>query len=211
MRHFEISDWADYARGLLDAARRAAMDRHLAEGCRKCTRTAAVFGRLAPMAAAESRYAVPEHAVHCARAISVLEQPREVIVLSRFLGRQVFDSFLEPLPAGVRSQQRISRQTLYEAGDYTVDLRQEYERGASRIAIVGQVTSRREPGRALPGLQVSLSSAKIVLARATSNRFGEFQMEYAPAARGLRLDIAAGETQQHRGALEQPGIGGGLA
>lgn len=203
MRHYEICDWADFARGLGDPARREAMSRHLAEGCAKCSRSAAVFGRLAPMAAVDFRYEVPEYAVHCARAIYALEQPRHVTVLSRFAGRLVFDSFREPLPAGVRSQQRISRQTSYEAGDYGVDLRQEYERGGSRISVVGQVTNRREPGRALEGVPVALLSGKAVLARASSNRFGEFQMEYPPA-RDLRLEIgdAAPGASGSQGGLE---------
>jgi hypothetical protein len=108
----------------------------------------------------------------------------------------VFDSFREPLPAGVRSQHRVSRQTLYEAGDYAVDLRQEHERGGARVTMVGQVASRKEPGRALAGVAVVLSSGSSVLAKTVSNEFGEFQMEYPPA-RDLRLDIGAGP--QHGG------------
>jgi hypothetical protein len=107
----------------------------------------------------------------------------------------------------VRSQQRVSRQTLYEAGEYTVDLRQEHERGGARVTVVGQLASRKEPGRSLAGLPVVLSSGKTVLAKAVSNRFGEFQMEYAPA-RNLRLDI--GRRQPPRKSLDKSAIQGGL-
>ena len=190
MKHFEISQWADFVRGLVDPVRGEAMNRHLAEGCGKCRRTAEVLGRVAPLGRMEPRYEVPEYAVHCARAIYVLEQPQEVRILPWFVGRLVFDSFCEPLPAGVRSQHRISRQTLYEAGEYAVDLRQEHERGGSEITMVGQIARRGEPGRAVAGLPVRLCSGKTMLARAATNEFGEFQMRYAPA-RNLRLDIGA--------------------
>jgi len=190
MKHFEISDWADFVRGLVDPVRGEAMSRHLSEGCRKCARMAEVFGRVAPLGRRELCYEVPEYAVHCARAIFVLEQPQEVRILQRWAGRLLFDSFREPLPAGVRSQHRISRQTLYDVGEYAVDLRQEHERGGSEVTMVGQIASRREPERPMAGLPVTLCSGKAVLARAVSNEFGEFQMQYLPA-RDLRLDIGS--------------------
>ncbi len=211
MRHFEISEWADFVRGLGDSDRREAMSGHLAAGCSKCRRTVEVFSRVAPLAAAESRYDVPEFAVHCARAIFALEQPREVRILGRLVGRLVFDSFREPLPEGVRSQQRVSRQTLYEAGDYAIDLRQEHERGGSRVTVVGQIASRKEPGRALAGVAVVLSSGNSVLAKTVSNQFGEFQMEYPPA-RDLRLRVgtAASRKSSRTSRKTRAGFQGGL-
>lgn len=192
MKHFEIADWSDFVRGLVTEERREAMRGHLAGGCRKCRRSAEILGRIARLAAAECRYEVPEFAVHCARSIYGLEQPREVRVPGGLLGRLVFDSFREPLPAGVRSQHRISRQTLYEAGEYALDLRQEQERGAARVSVVGQIASRKEPGRAFAGVPVALFAGASVLARSVSNEFGEFQIEYAPA-RDLRLDVGVAE------------------
>lgn len=189
--HFDITEWADYVRGLDSAGKRESMSRHLASGCRKCRRTAAILGSTAALAAAESRYEVPEFAVHCARAIFALEQLREVRIRPNVLGALVFDSFREPLPAGLRSHHRFSRQTLFEAGDYAIDVRQEHERGSSRVTMVGQIASRKEPGRALSGVQVVLASGDAVLAQCTSNHYGEFQMEYAPA-RDLRLEVGPG-------------------
>jgi hypothetical protein len=207
MKHFEISEWADFARGLVPPSRREAMSGHLAAGCRKCRRTADVLREVAPLAAAESRYEAPEFAVHCARAIYALEQPREVRVLENLLGRLVFDSFREPLAAGVRSRHHVTRQSLYEAGEYAVDLCQEHERGSSRIGLAGQIVSRKDPGSVLAGVAVVLSSRGSVLARAVSNRFGEFRMEYPPS-RDLRLDV--GIEPEHRPAeqCQSGGIGG---
>lgn len=190
MKHFEIAECSDFVRGLVSPARREVMSSHLAAGCRSCSRTMSILGAVAALAAGEPRYDVPDFAVHCARAVYALEQPREVRVLDGLIGRLVFDSFREPLAAGVRSGQRISRQSLYEAGDYAVDLRQEHERGSPQVSVVGQIADRRVPGGSLEGVRVVLSSGDSVLARAVSNRYGEFHMEYTPA-RDLRLEVGA--------------------
>jgi hypothetical protein len=51
---------------------------------------------------------------------------------------------------------------------------------------VGQIIDREQPTSDLSDLPVLLMSGKAVIARARSNRFGEFQMEYEPGRR-LRL------------------------
>src|SRR5205807_8103718 len=102
--------------------------------------------------------------------------------------RLLYDSFREPLPAGLRTQQRLSRQYLYQAGDYSLDLRLENERGSPRVALVGQIQNRKQPGKRLGSVPVQLLSGKQVLAQATSNSLGEFQMEYEPS-KHLRLYV----------------------
>jgi hypothetical protein len=195
MSHFDIGEWADFARGLVEPSRREAMDAHLTSGCEACGRWAAVLGKTAQVARAEAGIEVPEYAVHCARAIFTLHQPERVRILSHVMSRIVFDSFAEPLPAGVRAQHRLSRQTLYEAGPYALDLRQEREHDASRIALVGQIADRREPGRDLGGLPVVLTSGKSVVATAISNEFGEFHVEY-DATRRIRLMVGIESTRE---------------
>ncbi len=186
MKHFDITQWADYVRGLGDSVARTAMAEHLSGGCRKCQATVALFEKMAPVAQAEVRLQVPDYAVHCAKAIYVLQQPETVQLLPGLRSKLVFDSFTMPLPAGVRSQHAISRQTLYEAGDYAMDLRQEHERGSRQVTLVGQIASRKDPGNPVAGIPVCLLSGRTVVARAVSNQFGEFQMEYGPR-KHLRL------------------------
>lgn len=179
MTHFDITRWADYVRGLGEPAARADMMEHLSS-CRKCQTTVALFEKMVPVARAEVCHQVPDYAVHCAKAIYILQQPETVHILAGVRSKLVFDSFCEPLPAGVRSQSRISRQTLYEAGDYAMDLRQEHERGSRQVTLVGQIVKRTGPGKAVANVPVCLLSGKTVVARAVSNQFGEFQMEYDP-------------------------------
>jgi len=188
MSHFDIGEWADFSRGLVDSSRREAMQAHLTTGCGKCGRLTLTLGKIIRTAQTDSLYQVPEFAVHRARAIFSLRQPEHVQILPRVLSRLVFDSFTEPLPAGVRAQHRLSRQTLYEAGRYALDLRQERECDSGRISLVGQIADREAPGRNLAGVPVLLKSGKSVLARVVSNEFGEFQVEY-DSTRRVRLHI----------------------
>ncbi|MFB3815432.1 MAG: hypothetical protein ACE14L_15115 [Terriglobales bacterium] len=130
---------------------------------------------------------VPDYVVHNGQAIFALRRPHTV-TFARRVARLVYDSFREPLPAGVRSQQRLSRQALYEAGGFCVDLRLEHEPRGSLVTLVGQVANRKQPGHAVAHVPVVLMAGKQIVGRAFSNSFGEFQMEYAPKGQ-LRLHI----------------------
>src|SRR2546425_3638497 len=181
MNHFDISKWADFVRGLIEESVQVAMERHLASGCRKCRRTTVLLHNVEAATRSDSQVHVPEYAVRCARVFFLLQQPEKVQILPRIPTQLLYDSFREPLPAGLRTQQRLSRQALYQAGDYSLDLRLENERGTSRVALVGQIQNRKQVGKRLGGgVPVLLVSGKKILAQAVSNSLGEFQMEYAP-------------------------------
>ncbi len=188
MKHFDIDKWTDFIRGLVEDSARVAMERHLASGCRKCRHTADLLHKLVTATRNDSQVRVPDYALRCARAIFFLQQPEKVQILPRIPARLLYDSFREPLPAGVRTQQRLSRQALYQAEHYWLDLRLENESGTSRVTLVGQIQNGKQPGKRLGGVPILLVSGKQILGRAVSNSLGEFQMEYAPAKR-LRLYV----------------------
>lgn len=186
LKHFDINDWTDYVRQVGDVAKREEMSRHLASGCKKCDGVVLFLRKLATVTAADTS-SVPDSVVHNARAIFALREP-EKVTLASMVAKLVYDSFREPLTAGVRSQHRVTRQAMYEAGDYCVDLRMEHERGGALVTLVGQVASRKEPSRVVAGTPVMLMSGKDVVARASCNQFGEFQMEYQPQQH-IRLHV----------------------
>jgi|SRR3989441_12300561 len=188
MKHFELAEWTDFVRGLIEKSARLPLEHHLASGCRKCRHTADLLRKLVIAAHSDSQVQVPDYALRCARAIFLLQQPEKVQILPRIPARLLYDSFREPLPAGLRTQQRLSRQYLYQAGDYSLDVRLENERGSPRVALVGQIQNRKQPGKRLGSVPVQLLSGKQVLAQATSNSLGEFQMEYEPS-KHLRLYV----------------------
>jgi len=199
VRHFDIAKWADFVGDSAREGERAAMQAHLASGCQKCRHTAELLRKVATAARRHSQVQVPDYALRCARAIFLLQQPEKVQILPRIPARLLYDSFREPLPAGVRTQQRLSRQALYQAGDYSLDLQLEKERGSPRVALVGQIQNHKQPGKRLGGMPVLLLSGKQILAQAVSNSLGEFHMEYTPTKRlwlyvgvrqaGKRIDV----------------------
>jgi hypothetical protein len=72
----------------------------------------------------------------------------------------------------------VGWQSLFRAGDCSLDLRVEPELHSSRAAIIGQVSSHASPETEMGDLPICLKSGKLVVAQTRSNRFGEFLMEY---------------------------------
>jgi hypothetical protein len=186
MKHFNIWQWADYARGLADDGDRSAMDAHLASGCARCARTAGTFRSVTAVAGGEGGCEPPEHAIRYAQAIYSLFRP-ETTSLPRLLARLVHDSMREPLPAGIRAQSRLSRHALFEAGSYYLDLQLELQRPSGPVTLVGQLADRHNPA-AHSAVPVWLMQQKSVVASTLCDRFGEFQLEYTPS-RDLRLCV----------------------
>ena len=136
MKHFNIWQWTDYARGLADEVHRPAMDAHLSSGCARCARTASTLRSVTAIAGGEAGHEPPEHAIRYAQAVYSLFRP-ETTSLPRLLARLVHDSVREPLPAGIRAQARLSRHALYEAGSYYLDLQLDMQPASGLVTLVG--------------------------------------------------------------------------
>lgn len=182
MKHFDITEWADFVRGLTPADIRKQMEEHRAE-CKACWRTARTLTAFCATAAYVKSIEAPAPSVHCAEALFALQEAEPKRSRAGWLARLVFDSFREPLPAGVRSGQRLSRQALFEAGSYRVDLRVERESGTEQLALVGQLEDRKQPRAEMGSVPVMLAAGREVVARGITNRFGEFQFTCRPIPR----------------------------
>jgi hypothetical protein len=190
MRHFDIWQWVDFVRGLGTAAARSAMDAHLSSGCSRCQRIVEVLGGVTKTARLESEYEPSKQTLRLARAIFPMRRGHRSV--SPVL---IFDSFCEPLPAGMRAQNRATRHTLYEAGKFFLDLQFEHEPSSGRVTLVGQLSNRENPVMSPANVPVLLMASKGPVACSICNGLGEFQLEYQPA-RHLRLHVplhAAGE------------------
>jgi len=179
MKHFNIWQWTDYARGLSNEADRAALDAHLSSGCARCARTASTFRSVTVMAGGEAGNEPPEHAIRYAQAVYSLLRP-ETMSLPRLLARLVRDSMREPLPAGIRAQAGLSRHALYEAGSFYLDLQLDLQHASGPVTLVGQLADRHNPSTNV-AVPVWLMQQKRVVASTLCDRFGEFQLEYTPA------------------------------
>src|SRR5712691_5513304 len=191
MSHYDLTQWADFVRGIGGEAERRQMEQHLASGCRTCGGNARLMGSLRNLATSEASYEAPRYAEQSVKAMFLLRRPERVRLLPRLAAKLVFSDAVAGPVGGVRSLERFSHQALYEAGDFALDLRLDQEYGATTVVLVGQITDRSEPMRKLTNLPVLLMSDGEILVRASSNQFGEFHLEYEPRGR-LRLCAAVG-------------------
>ena len=179
MKHYAIDQWADFTRGLIAREERTQMQAHLHDGCQKCGQLSDFTTRLTVTCTSLAADAIPESTVRLARAIfpvRVHDRPKRG---NRLPIELIFDSFLVPSPVGLRATWQVGWQGLYRAGDCSLDLRIEPELKSSRTAVIGQVTNHVLPELDMGNLPVSLRAGKLVVAETLSNRFGEFQLEYA--------------------------------
>lgn len=194
--HYEKDSWVDYARGLGGTEGRE-MEAHLSSGCTQCRRRAELWGKLAATARAEAEYQPPPSVLRRAKAIFTRRGPERASAV-QILARLVYDSFRDPLPAGMRAGDRPS-QALFEAEHYSLDLhlnreRVDRERGAARMVLVGQIAHRSKTAKRVSELPILLVSGRQVVARGVSNERGEFHLEYDPRARlRLRIPVEAGK------------------
>ena len=178
MKHFVMEQWVDYSRNLAGEDEHRQMQDHLAEGCHGCGQLAELSQRLVNCCANIAADQVPESTVRLARAIFPVRPPDRPKRGSRIPIELIFDSFLAPAPAGLRSTWQVGWQGLYRAGECSLDLRIEPELQSSRAAVIGQVSNHVCPSQEMGDLAVSLRAGDRIVAETVSNRFGEFQLEY---------------------------------
>lgn len=90
----------------------------------------------------------------------------------------VMDTFLQPLPVGIRGSQAHSRHLLYESAFLSVDLLFEPLSDRSRTSLVGQVMRTSSPELPLHGVPVLLRGQEGALASTVTNQSGEFSLEF---------------------------------
>ena len=189
MTHYENTQWVDFARGLVDPETARAMRTHLDSGCRPCGDTARRLSLVTAVTRTDEQFEPPAHLLHFARAAFSLQRPDAVLSLPQLAARLVFNSLDSALTAGARGlAEDVNRQTLFEAGDFSVHLRFEQPSRASRVSLIGQIANRRMPEPPMSHVPVLLTRGRTVIARSLSNEFGEFQVEYEPQA-ALQLHI----------------------
>jgi len=194
MEHFQDGDWADFVRVLPDPQQTAMMAEHVVN-CAACRGMGRVLQIVADVARRDLQdWDPPDYVIAATRAIFPLREPERVRLLPRMATMLAYDSFLSPATAGLRGGQPMTRQTLYEAGPYAVDLRLDHVRGSRRVWLTGQIAAA-EPHYRVDRLNVSLSAGNEVAASAITNAAGEFQLEYEPQP-DLQLRIAVDPDEQ---------------
>src|ERR1700758_3453851 len=120
MKHYDINEWTDYVRRVGETSKREEMSQHLATSCKKCGGVVSFLEKLTTVTRSDTTR-VPDQLVRNVKAMFAMGKPEKVSVAST-VAKLIFDSFSEPVPVGVRGTPRVTRQAMYEAGDYCVDL-----------------------------------------------------------------------------------------
>jgi hypothetical protein len=187
MKHFSIWQWVDHVRGLDQGGTRPAMDAHLSSGCRRCGRIVDVLRGVVATAQGERYFEPSEQVLRNAQAIYPLHTAESESV-PRLVARLLHDSFLAPLPAGLRTQSRVARHALFEAGSYHLDLQLEHQPASGVVTLIGQLADQTRPEASRAGTPVWLKERKRLVATTLCNQFGEFQLQYG-IEQNLRLHL----------------------
>jgi hypothetical protein len=184
MRHFSERPWADFVRGISGPEISGDIRAHLAEGCSKCKTALDAWSRVRRLASEEGAYAPPENLVRLVKlgfASKPAHQPRALTPANWTLANLVFDSFAQPLPAGVRSAALSAWQMVYEAEALTVDLRFGHRAQSKTVHLVGQVFDKRAVRVWQSDATIELSTEDGQLVATTAvNAMGEFHIEFKP-------------------------------
>jgi hypothetical protein len=177
MEHFTIEKWIDFVNQAVDTNEKQLLERHLEQGCKRCMKTVSLWQRVRQLAASEANYQPPEGAVRIAKAAfagTALAGQRKGAG-SRI--KVLFDSFLQPVFEGARSAGAGTRQMLYRADPFQIDVQVEAKHGGNRIVVTGQLLDLSNPGIMGPDVRIVLSNMQGHVVNAVTNQFGEFSGE----------------------------------
>ncbi len=196
MEHFSMEKWVDFARDVLGAPDKAAMQKHLETGCKQCSKTLDLWKHVHQVAGHDRALQPPESAVRAMKGTFAIHGPRRDRPRSRSIATLLFDSALSPIQPGVRSSSSTARQLLFGVGTYRIDLRMEPQLDSDKVAVVGQVLQSTDPHEGLGALPVALVKGRKVVAETLTSPFGEFNLECDLDGRvQLRVKLPSEELQ----------------
>jgi hypothetical protein len=177
MEHFNVEKWIDFVNQAVTTNEKVRMDNHLELGCQSCQATVSLWQRVRSSAALEGNYQPPESAVRLARAafsgLGLAHQKKG----SASRVKVLFDSFLQPMLEGVRSAGAGTRQMLYRADPYQIDVQLEMKPGGNRIVVTGQLLNLSDPKIIAAGTRILISNMHGDVVHVVANQFGEFSGE----------------------------------
>ena len=174
MSHYDVTQWADFVRGLRDPAKTAAMQGHLDDGCERCGTLHGALVRVAATAEADLAIAPPAGAVRSVKAFFGVQRPGATSSWSELSLRRVFDSALAAAPAASRAPANAGRQLLFESDEYTLELSVDRVPDTEDAVLRGQLLEAR--GKPRSHTPVFLIGGGEVLARTISERGGTFEL-----------------------------------
>jgi len=192
MRHINTEELVDYMDGRVSDQGKLAVENHLSE-CKDCTELREEIRMLVLRLQEDTTYEPPAELLQWGVSLfQPLLQPSTGGKLRKLIAALVFDTFDQPLQAGVRRVGAPPRQLLFRAGDVDVDVKIESIEANDRITLVGQVLSTT--AKFFDNTPVKLESHGIVRYRTMTNLVGEFSFDEVPKdTYHLSVDLPEGQ------------------
>jgi len=191
MRHITIENIMDYMDGRGEDVEKLTFEAHLA-GCRDCLELKQEFQALVAQLQDDSSFEPPADVVQWGVSLFQPVMQPEKGGVRKIIAALVFDTFDQPLLAGVRRVGAPPRQLLFRAGDVDVDVKIESMEANDRITLVGQVLSSAT--KFFDNTPVKLESHGIVRYRTRTNVVGEFSFDEVPKdTYHLSVDLPEGQ------------------
>ncbi len=191
MKHFSAEEWIDFVNEVVSPKKKQAMEKHLSDRCKRCSKTLSLWQRVQHAAKTESNYQPPNDLVRIVKAaftgsLLAMKQKRADISVE-----VLFDSFLQPAIEGARSSHTEARQMLYRADPFQIDLQLEAQPNATSIVVTGQLLNVDHSEIVESKVPVILSNLRGGVIRTVTNQNGEFR-ETIETTGDLELIFPAG-------------------
>ena len=195
MRHLSVENLINYMDGQACGVEKSTLESHL-KSCGECAELHQEFQSLVTRLRADSSFEPPANVVEWGIDLfQPVMQPQTQPAASRLrkvIASLVFDTFDQPMLAGVRRVGAPPRQLLFRAGDVDVDVKIESMEANDRITLVGQVLS--SAAEFFDNTPVKLESHGIVRYRTRTNLVGEFSFDEVPKdTYHLSVDLPEGQ------------------
>ena len=177
MKHFTTEEWIDFVNRVVPADKERGMQEHLGSGCKRCEQIVDLWQRVRKTATTAANYQPPDETVRAAKGQFEIAGLGGKSKETNSLIEVLFDSFSQPVLAGARSVGTETRQMLYRAEPYQIDVQIEAQPEGNRLAVTGQLMDARHPEIVGRDVLVTLSNRRGHLVKTVTNQFGEFHGE----------------------------------
>lgn len=192
-----LENMLDYLRGNGAPSTRDSIAAHLTTGCPACLENQAWLTEVLQLAASDHSFDFSPAALARTVALFKTEWRKQRPTLRQWLAQLVFDTMLQPQLATVRSGAPAlaqSRQLLFRAEPYDIDLRFEVGEDGRTEELIGQILSTAADPQSLSNLPVQLWQNELLQAEVQTNARGIFKFnQVAPGRYQIRLLLADGE------------------
>src|SRR4030095_16351984 len=140
MRHVTAEAITNYTDGRLSDTEKLAFETHLTS-CKDCSELKQEMQSLLVRLTKDAAFEPPDELLNWGIHLFQPIMKPEPSGLPRFIASLVFDTFEQPMFAGVRRVGAPPRQLLFRAGEVDVDVKIESMEANDRITLAGQVLS----------------------------------------------------------------------